>query len=79
MHNNDIVRRLQYIFNINSKDMMTIFKLGGLVLDKQTYLAIMAKPDQDSARDAQLSRHDLEKFMNGLIISQRGHKTNPDG
>ncbi|MCM6765327.1 DUF1456 family protein [Weissella paramesenteroides] len=79
MHNNDIVRRLQYIFNINSKDMMTIFKLGGLVLDKQTYLAIMAKPDQDSARDAQLSRHDLEKFMNGLIISQRGYKTNPDG
>ena len=79
MHNNDVIRRLQYIFNINSKDMMTIFELGGLTLDKLTYLAIMAKPTQDSARDAQLSRHDLEKFLNGLIISQRGHKKNPDG
>ncbi|MFL2019533.1 DUF1456 family protein [Weissella hellenica] len=79
MHNNDIVRRLQYIFNISSKDMLAIFKLGDLDLTKAEFLAIIAKPAQESARDAQLSRHDLEKFMNGLIVSQRGRKKNEDG
>ncbi len=79
MHNNDIVRRLQYIFNISSKDMLAIFKLGDLDLTKAEFLAIIAKPAPESARDAQLSRYDLEKFMNGLIVSQRGHKKNEDG
>ena len=39
----------------------------------------MTKQERDTPRDEKLSRHDLEVFMNGLIISQRGVKKDEDG
>ena len=43
-------------------------------MTKEQYQDIMTKQEPDTPRDEKLSRHDLEVFMNGLIISQRGVK-----
>ena len=79
MNNNDIVRRIRFIFNIKNADMIKIFELGGLKMTKEQYQDIMTKQERDTPRDEKLSRHDLEVFMNGLIISQRGVKKDEDG
>ncbi|WP_242865335.1 DUF1456 family protein, partial [Weissella sp. DD23] len=79
MNNNDIVRRIRFIFNIKNADMIKIFELGGLKMTKEQYQDIMTKQEPDTPRDEKLSRHDLEVFMNGLIISQRGVKKDEDG
>ena len=79
MNNNDVVRRIRFIYNIKNADMIKIFELGGLTINKDQYQDIMTMQEPDTPRDEKLSRRDLEKFMNGLIISQRGVKKDEDG
>ncbi|WP_373719258.1 DUF1456 family protein, partial [Weissella soli] len=79
MNNNDIVRRIRYAYDIKDADMIKIFGLGGLEITKARYREIMTQQAKDTPRDEKLSRHELEQFMNGLIITQRGVKLAVDG
>jgi len=79
MNNNDIVRRIRFIFNIKNEDMRRIFELGDLPINGDRYRAIMTKQPIEAPRDEYLKRTELERFMNGLIISQRGIKKDADG
>lgn len=79
MNNNDIVRRIRYAYDIKDADMIKIFGLGGLEITKARYREIMTQQAKETPRDEKLSRHELEQFMNGLIIAQRGVKLADDG
>jgi len=70
MKNNDILRRLRYILNINDLDMMKIFSLSGFQIDLNTLLSYLKKEDEEGyiyCIDAVMN-----KFLDGLIIFKRG-------
>lgn len=78
MNHNDRLTRLRYALDIKDKDMVEIFALGGLTISKKDYMALLNKT---SDQDADENEYELvctdemfERFLNGLIISQRGKK-----
>lgn len=75
MNNNDILIRLRYTFDIKDSDMLDIFALGGLPLTLEELRVILKKQELDTDRDQALSRENLERFLNGFIISQRDRKS----
>lgn len=79
MNNIDILIRLRYTFDIKDTDMLHICELGGLTLTLDELRQIMTKQAPDTERDLALSRENLERFLNGFIISQRGVKVDKDG
>ncbi|CAM3088215.1 DUF1456 family protein [Leuconostoc rapi] len=78
MNNNDIIIRLRYALNIQNEDMLKIFQLGGVSIDETQLHTLSTKQNDESPRDEQVDMHQLESFMNGLIISQRGQKFGAD-
>ncbi|ADG41151.1 MULTISPECIES: DUF1456 family protein [Leuconostoc] len=78
MNNNDIIIRLRYALNIQNEDMLKIFKLGGVSIDEAQLHTLLTKQNDESPRDEKVDMHQLESFMNGLIISQRGQKFGAD-
>ncbi len=85
MDNNDILIRLRYALDIKNSDMVEIFKLGGVELQKEEVLKILKKSnesdieevDDDHDTDENEDRIEcdnnmLEAFLNGLIIFKRG-------
>lgn len=84
MDNNDILIRLRYALDIKNKDMVEIFKLGGIELTKEEVLQVLTKSkddfyDDDNFDEAEANEEHikcdnimLESFFNGLIIFKRG-------
>ena len=72
MTNNDILRRIRFIFDFNDTNMIEIFGLGGLEVAREQVIAWLKK-DTDRAfqkcSDAQLAI-----FLNGFIVHRRGKK-----
>ncbi|QIL50988.1 DUF1456 family protein [Weissella coleopterorum] len=79
MNNNDIVIRLRYALTISNADMLKIFKLGGLEITNERLANILKRQEKETVRDQNLSMEELERFMNGLILSQRGIKKDTAG
>lgn len=72
MTNNDILRRIRYIFDLNDSQMMSTFSTGGLETsrsDVSDWLKTEETPQFKGLSDTQLAH-----FLNGLIIKQRGPK-----
>lgn len=72
MNNNDILRRVRYIFDFSDPLMLSIFKLGGYEGTKPelaSWLAREEEPEFVLCEDEKLAR-----FLNGLIIKNRGSK-----
>jgi uncharacterized protein YehS (DUF1456 family) len=70
--NNDILRRVRYIFDFSDPLTLAIFKLGGYEASKPelaTWLAREGEPEFVLCEDEMLAR-----FLNGLIIKNRGSK-----
>jgi uncharacterized protein YehS (DUF1456 family) len=76
MDNNDIMRRLRYAFNISNSAMMGIFKLAGHDISESAVLDILKK-EKDEGYTA-CSDRELELFLDGLIIQNRGKKETID-
>ncbi|MFX3672848.1 MAG: DUF1456 family protein [Paenisporosarcina sp.] len=85
MDNNDILIRLRYALDIKNKDMVEIFKLGGIEVTKEELLLILTKSKDDYFDDAddfydeneneeniKCDNTMLESFLNGFIIFKRG-------
>ncbi|WP_404451344.1 DUF1456 family protein [Virgibacillus necropolis] len=80
MDNNDILMRLRYALDIKNKDMIEIFKLGGIDVSKEEVIKILTKSDdEDDCEDiAETEDHIkctnsmLESFLNGMITFKRG-------
>lgn len=84
MENNDILIRLRYALDIKNKDMVEIFKLGGIEVTKDEVLKILTKSKDDDYNETefgdveenedQIKCNDsmLESFLNGFITFKRG-------
>lgn len=79
MNNNDRLTRLRYAVDIKDEDMLALFSLGGATVTQEELIAYLTQlPKEDKLADNEyqktLEDEHLERFLNGLIISQRGVK-----
>lgn len=75
MINNDILRRVRYIFDFSDAQMVTIFSLAESVVTHAELIDWLRKDDDPAFK----SMHDMQlaSFLNGLIIEKRGKKDGP--
>lgn len=70
MRNNDILRRLRYIFDYSDYQIIAIFELGGHKIDRGDVVEILKKDEE--SEDYACSDLILASFLNGFIIHKRG-------
>lgn len=75
MTNNDIFRRLRYLYNLSDDKMIALFKLANYDADKADIRNWLRKEDDFLIKD--LKDKELAIFLNGLIIETRGKKEGP--
>lgn len=75
MTQNDILRRIRYILDLDDSKMISIFALGGQQVTR-AQISDWLKKDDDPAWQ-QLSDLELATFLNGLIVEKRGKKDGP--
>lgn len=72
MTNNDVLRRLRYIFDFNDTKMMSLFLEGGYEATRaeiSDWLKQEEDPDYKNCADNKMAA-----FLNGLIIEKRGRR-----
>ena len=72
MTNNDILRRIRYIFDFGDSKMMGIFSLADHQVTREQVIDWLKKDDDPALQDC--SDVELAIFLNGLIIERRGKK-----
>ena len=75
MTNNDVLRRIRYIFDFSDSKMIALFDLGNLKVTRaqvSDWLKKEEDPAYKNCTDIQLAT-----FLNGLIIDKRGKKDGP--
>ena len=72
MNNNDVLRKLRYIFDIDDDRMIRIFESGGLETDR-TQISKWLKKDEDPDFVGIYDKH-LAHFLNGFINAKRGKR-----
>jgi uncharacterized protein YehS (DUF1456 family) len=75
MNQNDVLRKIRYILDINDSRMIEIFGLAEYEVPR-AQISDWLKRDDDPAYQ-QLTDPELASFLNGLIIEQRGKKDGP--
>ena len=75
MKNNDVLRRIRYIFDFSDSKMISLFKDGGIEVTR-AQISDWLKRD-DSLDFKELTDMMLARFLNGLIIEKRGKKDGP--
>lgn len=69
---NDILRSLRYTLNINDATMLEVFALTGFSPSAQELASYLAK--EEDANFVECNHHVLARFLDGLIIKNRGQK-----
>ena len=72
MNNNDIIRKIRYIFDYNDSTMLKIFKSTGLEVSIEQ-LSNWLKKDEDEDFVGIYDK-DLASFLNGFINEKRGKR-----
>lgn len=75
MKNNEVLRSVRYIFDLNDSKMISVFGLGGLEVTRAQVSDWLKKEDDPnfkSCNDPQLAQ-----FLNGLIVHRRGKLDGP--
>jgi uncharacterized protein YehS (DUF1456 family) len=75
MTNNDILRRVRYIFDFNDEKMISLFALADCVVTR-AQISDWMKQEDDPAY-IKLSDKLLASYLNGLINDKRGKKDGP--
>lgn len=75
MNQNDILRRIRYILDLDDSKMISIFSLGGFEVTR-AQTSDWLKKDDDPAFQP-ISDQELATFLNGLIVEKRGKKDGP--
>lgn len=70
MTNNDVLRRVRYALRINDKNMIEVFKLGGLKISLEELTALLSKPEDENFKTC--NNKTLDAFLSGLITYKRG-------
>ncbi|RCW63920.1 DUF1456 family protein [Saliterribacillus persicus] len=79
MDNNDILIRLRYGLEIKNKEMVDIFKLGGINVSVPEVIMILTKSDEDDEENDDQIKCDnimLDSFLSGFITYKRGKQEN---
>ena len=72
MTNNDVLRRMRYIFDLSDAKMIEIYGLAGVAVTREqvsTWLKKDEDPDYAECQD-----NSLAAFLNGFIVIKRGKK-----
>ena len=72
VNNNDILRRIRYIFDFNDSKMIAIFELADHQVTREQVSDWLKKDDDPSFQEC--SDSELAIFLNGLINDRRGKK-----
>jgi uncharacterized protein YehS (DUF1456 family) len=75
MTNNDIMRRIRYIFDFNDSKMIALFGLAGQQVTREQISAWLKKEDDPGYEKC--SDRLLAIFLNGVIIDKRGKREGP--
>ncbi len=75
MTNNDILRRIRYLFNYNDNKMMALFKMADHDVTEEEVINWLKK-DEDALFE-EITDKELAIFLNGLIIEKRGKREGP--
>jgi uncharacterized protein YehS (DUF1456 family) len=75
MTNNDILRRIRYLFNFNDFKMIEVFKLANFEVQETEVSNWLKKEIDPSFKE--MTDKELSIFLNGLIIEKRGKKEGP--
>ena len=75
MTNNDILRRIRYVFDFDDSKMIAIFGLADLTVTRAE-ISDWLKKDDDPAYQ-RCTDFQMASFLNGLIIDRRGRKDGP--
>ncbi len=75
MTNNDILRKIRYVFNFSDSRMVAIFGLAALKVTRAE-ISDWLKQEDDPAYQKCTDVH-FATFLNGLIIDKRGKKEGP--
>ncbi len=75
MTNNDILRRIRYIFDVNDSKMISIFAKAGHEVTRKEISDWLKKDDEPTFQN--LSDTQLAMFLNGFINEKRGRKDGP--
>ncbi|MEH6517151.1 MAG: DUF1456 family protein [Halioglobus sp.] len=75
MTNNDVLRRIRYVFDFNDAKMIEIFALADLEVRRGHIIAWLVKDDDPTFEECK--DHMLATFLNGLINEKRGKKDGP--
>lgn len=75
MQNNQVLRRLRYIFSFNDQQMMSLFASGNYPATRAEVSSWLKK--EEDAGYEELSDPMLATFLNGLINEKRGKKEGP--
>lgn len=76
MTNNDVLRRMRYIFDLNDTQMIKIYGLAGVKTDRAE-ISNWLKKDEDPDF-AKCNDRSLAAFLNGYIVLKRGKKDDSD-
>ena len=85
MDNNDILIRVRYAMDLKNKEMVEIFKLGGVKISPEDMPKILTKSlekDEEVPADYEqikVNNKNLEAFLNGLITYKRGPMPKKEG
>ena len=72
MTNNDVFRRIRYIFDFGDTEVISIFALAGLKVSREEISDWLKKDDDPAIKT--LTDRQLAIFLNGLISHKRGKK-----
>jgi len=75
MTNNDILRRIRYIFDYSDAQMIEIFALAGIKVRRGHVVSWLINEDEPSYQ--RCDDKILASFLNGLITMKRGKKNGP--
>lgn len=73
--NNDILRRLRFVFDFNDDKMIRIFDHAGYAVTREQVCSWLKKDDDPTL--VSLSDLQLANFLNGFIVEFRGAKEGP--
>ena len=75
MTNNDILRRVRYLFYFSDEKMVALFKLADYKVNSTEVAKWLKKEEDPLYKD--ISDRELAIFLNGLIIENRGKREGP--
>jgi uncharacterized protein YehS (DUF1456 family) len=73
--NNDVLRRLRYVFEFNDSKMIALFALADCQVTREQVSDWLKKEDDPAYQNC--SDTQLATFLNGFIIDKRGKKEGP--